>query len=57
MLAEDLYPRRLPGDEPIAPELVRWPIAKMDELIVGEEFAEARAIAALCLARQARRSD
>ncbi len=56
MLAEDLYPERLPGDEPIAPELVRWPIAKMDELIAGEEFAEARAIAALCLARHARRS-
>ncbi|MEE8244628.1 MAG: ADP compounds hydrolase NudE [Pseudomonadales bacterium] len=57
MLAEDLDPQRLPGDEPIAPELVRWPIAKMDELIAGEEFAEARAIAALCLARLARRSD
>ncbi len=57
MLAEDLYPERLEGDEPVAPELVRWPVTEMDELIAGTEFAEARAIAALCLARQAVGSD
>lgn len=51
MLATDLYPARLPADEPEPPEVVAWPLARFDELIHGEEFREARAIAALCLAR------
>ena len=51
MLASDLYPSPLPADEPEPPEVVRWPLARFDELIAGEEFREARAIAALCLAR------
>jgi ADP-ribose diphosphatase len=51
LLATDLYPARLPGDEPEPPEVVPWPLARLDELIHGEEFREARAIAALCLAR------
>ena len=52
VLARDLYPERLPGDEPEPPELVRWPLARLDELIEREEFREARAIAALYLVRQ-----
>jgi ADP-ribose diphosphatase len=51
LLATDLYPERLPADEPEPPEVVTWPLARLDELIHGEEFCEARAIAALCLAR------
>jgi ADP-ribose diphosphatase len=51
LLATDLYPARLPADEPEPPEVVPWPVARLDELIHGEEFREARAIAALCLAR------
>ncbi|MFU8814988.1 MAG: ADP compounds hydrolase NudE [Pseudomonadales bacterium] len=51
LLATDLYPARLPADEPEPPEVVPWPVAHLDELIHGEEFREARAIAALCLAR------
>jgi ADP-ribose diphosphatase len=51
LLATDLYPERLPADEPEPPELVPWPIARLDELIHGEDFCEARAIAALCLVR------
>jgi ADP-ribose diphosphatase len=51
LLATDLYPARLPADEPEPPEVVSWPVAHLDELIHGEEFREARAIAALCLAR------
>jgi ADP-ribose diphosphatase len=51
LLATDLYPERLPGDEPEPPEVVTWPLAHLDELIHGEEFREARAIAALCLVR------
>ncbi|MDH3641807.1 MAG: ADP compounds hydrolase NudE [Gammaproteobacteria bacterium] len=50
MLAMGLYPEKLPADEPEPPELVAWPIAQLDELLAGEEFREARAIAALSLA-------
>lgn len=51
LLATDLYAERLPADEPEPPEVVKWPLARLDDLIQGEEFREARAIAALCLAR------
>lgn len=50
MLAMDLYPEQLPADEPEPPELVSWPVSRLDELLAGEEFREARAIAALSLA-------
>lgn len=52
LLATNLYPERLPGDEPEPPEVVTWPLAKLDELISGDEFREARAIAGLYLVRQ-----
>ena len=51
-LAQGLYPEQLPGDEPEPPEVVRWPMARFDELISSDDFREARAIAALCLVRQ-----
>jgi ADP-ribose diphosphatase len=51
-LARGLYPDALPGDEPEPPEVVRWPLARLDELISRDDFREARAIAALCLIRQ-----
>lgn len=51
LLATDLYPASLPADEPEPPEVVHWPLARLDELIHGDEFQEGRAIAALCLAR------
>lgn len=57
VLAQDLYPERLPGDEPEPPELVRWPLERLDELIEREEFREARAIAALYLVRQRLHTD
>ena len=51
LLARDLYPERLPGDEPEPPEVVTWPLAELDALAAGDEFREARAIAGLFLAR------
>ncbi|HEY5644723.1 MAG TPA: ADP compounds hydrolase NudE [Pseudomonadales bacterium] len=51
LLARDLYPERLPGDEPEPPEVVPWPLADLDDLIVSDEFCEARAIAGLFLVR------
>lgn len=51
ILARDLYPSRLEGDEPEPLDRVPWPFAEMDELIFRDEFSEGRAIAALYLAR------
>ena len=51
LLATELYVATLEGDEPEPPELVTWPVDSIDELIASPEFCEARAIAALCLAR------
>jgi ADP-ribose diphosphatase len=51
LLATDLYAAPLPADEPEPPEVVYWPLERLDELIHGDDFREARAIAALCLAR------
>jgi ADP-ribose diphosphatase len=46
VLAEDLYPARLEGDEPEPLELVTWPFDKIDELIQRDDVTEARTIAA-----------
>jgi len=46
-IGEQLYPERLPGDEPEELEVVPVPVAALPALIAGESFAEARVIAAL----------
>ena len=51
VVARNLYPESLPGDEPEPPEVVLWPVADIDELIFREELTEARSIAALKLAQ------
>ena len=51
VLAQDLYPCRLQGDEPEEMEVVLWPMAELDTLIADEHFTEGRAIAGLYLAR------
>lgn len=50
VLALDLYPQVLPGDEPEPLEVVTWPLADLDALFTRADFNEARAIAALHLA-------
>ncbi|RZA20134.1 MAG: ADP compounds hydrolase NudE [Lysobacteraceae bacterium] len=52
ILARDLYPQRLPGDEPEELELVPWKLDALGELILREEFSEGRSIAALFIARE-----
>ena len=52
VLAQDLYPRRLPGDEPEPPEVVPWRLSRLDELLAHPECTEARSIAALFLTRE-----
>lgn len=49
IMATDLHPHELPADEPEPPELVLWPLSKIDELFARDDFFEARAIAALTL--------
>ncbi|MBW7981276.1 ADP compounds hydrolase NudE [Enterobacillus tribolii] len=51
VLAEGLYPKRLEGDEPEEMPVVRWPVARMMELLEEPDFCEARNVSALFLAR------
>ena len=52
VLARGLYPQRLPGDEPEELEVVPWPLSRLHELILREDFSEGRSIAALFLVRE-----
>ncbi|EAR61146.1 ADP compounds hydrolase NudE [Neptuniibacter caesariensis] len=51
VVARELYPCRLQGDEPEEMEVVKWPLEKLDQLLLDEDFTEARAIAALYMTR------
>jgi len=52
VMAEDLFPESLIGDEPEPLELVKWSISDIDSIIEQADFTEARSIAALFLAKQ-----
>lgn len=52
VLARDLYPERLPGDEPELPEVVPWRMDALHELVLREDFSEGRSIAALFIVRE-----
>jgi len=51
ILAQELYPQRLAGDEPEELEVVPWRLSELSTLVAHEELTEARSIAALYLAR------
>lgn len=51
VLARDLYPSRLPGDEPEELEVVPWDIDDLKSLSDREDCTEGRTIAALYIAR------
>lgn len=51
VLARDLYPSKLEGDEPEELEVIPWPLAKLDELTARADCTEGRTIAALYIAR------
>ena len=51
VLARDLYPEKLEGDEPEELEVVPWPIADLTTLTAREDCTEGRTIAALYIAR------
>ncbi|MDV3468284.1 ADP compounds hydrolase NudE [Stenotrophomonas sp. C3(2023)] len=52
VVARDLYPEKLVGDEPEELEVVPWKIAELDRLMLREDFSEGRSLAALFIARQ-----
>lgn len=52
ILAEDLYPEKLAGDEPEELEVVAWPLNDITGLLASGECSEARTIAALYLAAE-----
>ncbi|MEC9252849.1 MAG: ADP compounds hydrolase NudE [Pseudomonadota bacterium] len=50
ILARDLYPESLPGDEPEVMEVKKWRLQEADQLVMSELLSESRSIAALKLA-------
>lgn len=51
VIAEDLYPASLEGDEPEPVEVVEWPVNDIQGLLQRDDFTEARSIAAFYLTR------
>ncbi len=52
VLAQDLYPECLPGDEPEPLQVVPWRLDALDQLMLRDECSEGRALAALFIARE-----
>jgi ADP-ribose diphosphatase len=52
VLAEDLYPERLPGDEPEELEVIPWRLDRLDELMLRDDCSEGRSLAALFIVRE-----
>ena len=51
IVARDLYPERLVGDEPEPIEVVPWSVRNLSELLDRDDFTEARSIMALYMVR------
>ena len=51
VLARDLYPEKLPGDEPEELEVIPWPLDDLLAITAREDCTEGRSIAALYIAR------
>jgi ADP-ribose diphosphatase len=52
VLARDLYPEKLAGDEPEELEVVQWKMSQLHDLIACHDVSEGRSIAALFIARE-----
>jgi len=52
VLARDLYPQRLEGDEPEELEVVPWRLDELHYLLAHPEVSDGRSIAALFIARE-----
>lgn len=51
VLARDLFPKQVEGDEPEPLEVVPWKLRDMEELLLQDDFTEGRSLLALFLAR------
>ncbi len=51
VIAQDLYPEKLPGDEPEELEVIPWKLDSIPALLATGECTEARSIAALYMTR------
>lgn len=51
VLARDLYPAKLEGDEPEELEVIPWPLSDLHQLVQRPDCTEGRSIAALYIAR------
>ncbi len=51
ILAQDLYPKTMDGDEPEPLVVVKHKLSKLDELLKNEDLTEARSILALYIVR------
>jgi ADP-ribose diphosphatase len=52
VLAEDLYPQSLPGDEPEQLEVVPWKLADLHDLMLRGDCSEGRSLAAVFIVRE-----
>lgn len=52
MVARELYPEKLIGDEPEPLEVVTWPLSDYKNLISREDFPDSKSIAAIYLLRE-----
>jgi ADP-ribose diphosphatase len=52
VLAQDLYPEKLPGDEPEELEVVPWKMTELHTLLGRDDVTDGRSIAALFMARE-----
>ncbi len=52
VLAQDLYPKKIPGDEPEELEVIPWKIDDIAGLMASNQCTEARTIAALYMVRE-----
>jgi ADP-ribose diphosphatase len=52
VLAEDLYPERLAGDEPEELEVIPWKLDQLHELMLREDCSEGRSLAAMFIVRE-----
>jgi ADP-ribose diphosphatase len=51
-MAFDLYPESLEGDEPEPLTVVNWHWDNLEELMIREDFTEARSVSALYMAKE-----
>ena len=49
VLAKELYPKKLIGDEPEPIEVIPWKLSNIDALLAHPEFHESRSVAAVLL--------